>query len=546
MMTIVKVLIFLMSGLISFCTPCDISKTTDEYYDSPTFFNFEIQCQNLTLYSGYIDVDEKALDVTCTKQSYSTLFNEDFESVEVPEEFLPSDTHLKNWTALFNQCFVKNLAQLAEKFTFLSKTTNLKIKNAHKIQFNTEFAEKYSILEKVELINITVKNSSNTGIWPSTISELIIQNSPEQSLPYFAIENLKTLKISSCSTLNDLSAISLYTSINRLIIENNENIIHLSERPFAKNKNLTYLKIDSAPKLNASNDLLYGLDNLKYLGLVRTRMKVISNGFLQYCPKLNEIKWHEDFCSDHERVFPKNFLKHNNFLRKFEYSPILKDNCSVRIEKSAFQGAYKSFEELRIKNTNLNYQDLFTNLAFHCTNLKKLDFENNNLEKLEANDAENLAKSLQVIVLALNPFNCDCSTITALSSLNGKIDRFDIKVQNCPNDTELTFNEASEQFPDSCITETEEELSLLILISVLICIAIVGITCITAFLIYKYRFWFYSQPLFSFIFNEDYENDLENNEHFEYEHKTYDAFLTYSEEDHQLMEDIYDKLTSGI
>ena len=109
------------------------------------------------------------------------------------------------------------------------------------------------------------------------------------------------------------------------------------------------------------------------------------------CPKLQEIKWIQSSCH-----LPAQFLnEENKIVKRLSFNG---ENCQngTTIHKKAFsEEQYLSLTNLTLTNTQLNYNEMITNLKLeNFVNLKMLQLSDKNLNNVFI-ESENLSEFVE-------------------------------------------------------------------------------------------------------------------------------------------------------
>ena len=195
----------------------------------------------------------------------------------------------------------------------------------------------------------------------------------------------------------------------------------------------------------------------------------------------------------------------------------------INLSKDAF-----SREQLQ-KIVDLNLHDAsittdeFSGMVTSLSNISTLDITHNNIKLTSSilrtlRDLKNL-KDLKLFK-GNDYANLSCSMASDIQVLNKTLtlDILPLDILEKINDCEKN---SSNKLAMATSTSAAVILALIILISIVI---------------YKFRYWFYSNPVLSRCFSSDDDPEAS----FEF-----DAFLTFNESDRLIMESIKDKLTNG-
>ena len=148
-----------------------------------------------------------------------------------------------------------------------------------------------------------------------------------------------------------------------------------------------------------------------YLQTFEQKNNVTSSnalGLFKNCPKLQEIKWIQSSCH-----LPAQFLnEENKNVKRLSFNG---ENCQngTTIHKKAFsEEQYLSLTNLTLTNTQLNYNEMITNLKLeNFVNLKMLQLSDKNLNNVFI-ESENLSEFVEsfkffqgaVVEILQNPY----------------------------------------------------------------------------------------------------------------------------------------------
>jgi Leucine-rich repeat (LRR) protein len=112
-------------------------------------------------------------------------------------------------------------------------------------------------------------------------------------------EQVKSLNISNCPHLTDLSNIGIFKNLETLLLNNNYNLSGLEGNIFEKNSKLKYLDVQNNDIEDFKSDTLKGLYSLEIIKLGGNKFKSVPNGFFANAPNLKVIDWTGDKDNQH-------------------------------------------------------------------------------------------------------------------------------------------------------------------------------------------------------------------------------------------------------
>jgi Leucine-rich repeat (LRR) protein len=370
--------------------------------------------------------------------------------------------------------------------------------------------------------------------------EIVIKNSDMTKLPSFSqyyAKKMTSLTISSWEKLTDLTSIGSLPRLQQLTLNRNHKLKSLEPRIFANNVQLTNLNLYDNRFETIDKDTLAGLVNLKILNLGYNKFKSIPIGFFAKAPNLTDIDWDNDMCHNRRRTLPASMLTpSNNKLKRFKFR-LLEQSCHLLISPGAFSAMqFDTVEDLVVRNTQLGYDDLVKGFVRNFTNLRRLEIDDNKLEKLRGDDFNHAI--IQDLKLADNNYNCECQTLLAMINLNDDhlIDDIDFDkkiINNCPTTrgpSNMTVENAFKSLQHCRLSET-----IVIVIVIGVTLASMLIVLLLVAVLYKARIWLYSHHIFHKIFPNDVAGaDLQ-----------YDIFISYAEADSDIASQLYNDLING-
>jgi len=207
--------------------------------------------------------------------------------------------------------------------------------------------------------------------------------------------------------------LTLGANLSSITINGIKTTVENVQKPFCidKNNNLEYLDLTASP-LPRHFSGIRGLTKLKYLSLANTRIKSLSDNFLQYYPALEILKLGKLDIGKFIKSIDRNF-----FVSSPALTEIHLDNCQLTDISTALISALINFQHNWTTNTptfteNLEYD--FRNR----TNLKLLNFSSNYIRSVSQNSIGQLnqlalggqKESSLFIDLSYNDIHCLCNS----------------------------------------------------------------------------------------------------------------------------------------
>ena len=350
----------------------------------------------------------------------------------------------------------------------------------------------FTNLKELELENVELTFDKDDQNWPPSLITLELDENSKANLSSIKNAKIETLKIHRFKKAD---------------------FEHL-DLPNVKLK-LKSLELNRCNGYNLTS-LLTGLTDLQSLDVEDMHERISRGGILPELPSLSYIKIisvnNVPELPPHFFTGAKNLnhvtcqqinLRKNAFSREQLQKMVVLDLHDASITTDEFSGMVPNLHDIMTLDITDNNIKLTSSILRTLRDLKNLK----DLKLFEGNDYANLSCSMASDIQVLN------KTVT-LDIEEDKLDKILKKINDCEKNS-------SNKLAMATSTSAAVILALIILISIVI---------------YKFRYWFYSNPVLSRCFSSDDDPEAS----FEF-----DAFLTFNESDRLIMESIKDKLTNG-
>ena len=351
----------------------------------------------------------------------------------------------------------------------------------------------FTNLKELELENVELTFDQDDQNWPPSLKTLILDENSKANLSSINNSKIETLKIHRFEQKSDFDHLDL---------------------PNVKLK-LKSLELNRCDGYNLTS-LLTGLTDLQSLEVEDKHERISRGGILPELPSLSYIKI---ISINNVPELPPHFFNGTKNLSHV--------TCQqINLSKDAF-----SREQLQ-KIVDLNLHDAsittdeFSGMVKSLHDIRTLDITHNNIKSIKLTSSilrtlRDLKNLKDLKLFKGNDYaNLSCSMASDIQVLNNTLtlDILPLDILEKINDCEKN---SSNKLAMATSTSAAVILALIILISIVI---------------YKFRYWFYSNPVLSRCFSSDDDPEAS----FEF-----DAFLTFNESDRLIMESIKDKLTNG-
>jgi len=187
-------------------------------------------------------------------------------------------------------------------------------------------------------------------------------------------------------------------------------------------------------------------------------------------------------------------------------------------------------QKFQIKGVQLGSNELINNIAKNFKNLTNLILTNNEIDSI---DPDMIPESVKDMEISKNNLKCDCNTLDDLRILKKRLDVINIHEMQCPEKTNMTFENAYEKLNCLQLIERTKNNKRITLILIFLTVTLVIIAAMILYLIRRRRVKtmkpkHVSQPLLPTD-----QNCL------------FDIFISYAEADWQIMEKIFRNLSNG-
>ena len=339
-----------------------------------------------------------------------------------------------------NNCLASSYTNFLLRLGITSFDTLVLKSRTTKIPLNQDSFKDMNILFPT-LKNLEIRFEGITSISSDTLQDfknmetLKIQQTSIKSIPESLLRGLSKLKQMSLFWNQQLNALppKLFRkntkNLERLFINHHQHLNHIDEEQFMGLRNLSELDLGSNQLFTIPDKLLYIGDKIGSCNLKRFTML-------------------EDSCGMNcHRYMPVNLLDSCRDLDSFTYSfkerTRNKENNSVTIPLNFMVPS--TVTTLQINRANLSEYDM-NGILSKLKNVEKLDFSQNNIQKIQEVDIPTSVKSLR---LAKNPFECNCNVVYNLKQLmyaRRCLDDGFIVSLNCSNMEDIQNNQNKGSF----------------------------------------------------------------------------------------------------
>ena len=205
---------------------------------------------------------------------------------------------------------------------------------------------------------------------------------------------------------------------------------------------------------------------------------------------------------------------------------MIADNNIEKLPSQEYFPGFGNINKIFAKNNNIK----ILTLANIPPMLKLLDLENNNLETITEKVLSKIKGQNMEILLSRNPFKCDCSTALLINMANQLPNLFvDFDIMTCANGSKMEHIDTATLCVD------------LQLVAIIVGTIVLSAIFMSVGIYYKYKkqikIWLYAHNWCLWLVL-DKETETE-------EGKYYDAFIVFSHQDDQYVNDLVLKLESG-